>query len=410
MAGTEKQPLVAPLQTIGKNGFLYVYVSNESPQDVYFDDLTVKHFTGPLQQEQSFYPFGLQMAAISSKALLKTNVPFKYNAGNELEEEGSLNYYNTFYRKYDAQLGRFTGIDIRAEESYGMSVYNYGANNPVLYNDPMGDMFGLEKGPDGNYHTDWVTRMMWNDWGFYQEIGQVPMMNYGNGGPYGVYYNAHGVSSTTILSMLSFGQQLQQRLNGDLGFFSSSSRGMYFLNNRNNQDNYNGNRVDRMDEGVLNASKFININDLKSGGIDLTSDLNKRIETMDATFGTLGSVIDLVYGGPIVTYPLKLAVFGYVQYKGAKTEFMNPKAFRNSVFTINKGGYVNGEHFSPDDFGNYSYGAAANSMGLLSSHAIQGAGLYAIISGSVIDITNFEGCFDEKKDTKMILRGYYDRK
>jgi RHS repeat-associated protein len=141
MAGTEKQPLVAPLQTIGKNGFLYVYVSNESPQDVYFDDLTVKHFTGPLQQEQSFYPFGLQMAAISSKALLKTNVPFKYNAGNELEEEGSLNYYNTFYRKYDAQLGRFTGIDIRAEESYGMSVYNYGANNPVLYNDPMGDKY-----------------------------------------------------------------------------------------------------------------------------------------------------------------------------------------------------------------------------------------------------------------------------
>jgi RHS repeat-associated protein len=94
-----------------------------------------------LQQEQSFYPFGLQMAAISSKALLKTTVPFKYNAGNELEEEGSLNYYNTFYRKYDAQLGRFTGIDIRAEESYGMSVYNYGANNPVLYNDPMGDKY-----------------------------------------------------------------------------------------------------------------------------------------------------------------------------------------------------------------------------------------------------------------------------
>jgi RHS repeat-associated protein len=147
MAGTEKQPLVAPLQTIGKNGFLYVYVSNESPQDVYFDDLTVKHFTGPLQQEQSFYPFGLQMAAISSKALLKTNVPFKYNAGNELEEEGSLNYYNTFYRKYDAQLGRFTGIDIRAEESYGMSVYNYGANNPVLYNDPMGDMFDTPRNP-----------------------------------------------------------------------------------------------------------------------------------------------------------------------------------------------------------------------------------------------------------------------
>jgi hypothetical protein len=37
---------------------------------------------------------------------------------------------------------------------------------------------------------------------------------------------------------------------------------MYFLNNRNNQDNYNGNRVDRMDEGVITASKFVNLNDL----------------------------------------------------------------------------------------------------------------------------------------------------
>jgi hypothetical protein len=92
------------------------------------------------------------------------------------------------------------------------------------------------------------------------------MMNYGNGGSYGVYYNAHGVSSTTILSMMSFGERLQQRLNGDLGFFCSSSRAMYFLNNRNNQDNYNGNRVDRKDEGVITASKFVNLNDL--GGMN----------------------------------------------------------------------------------------------------------------------------------------------
>jgi len=67
--------------------------------------------------------------AISSKAILKTTNPYKYNAGSELEEE--LNYYNTFYRKYDAQIGRFTGVDIRSEESAGMSVYNFGANNPV---------------------------------------------------------------------------------------------------------------------------------------------------------------------------------------------------------------------------------------------------------------------------------------
>jgi ssDNA-specific exonuclease RecJ len=36
--GTEKQPLIAPEQLVSKNGYLFVYVSNESPQDVYFDD------------------------------------------------------------------------------------------------------------------------------------------------------------------------------------------------------------------------------------------------------------------------------------------------------------------------------------------------------------------------------------
>ena len=137
-SGASKQPLVAPLQTISKNGYLYVYVSNESPQDVFFDDITVKHTTGPLQQEQSFYPYGLQMSAISSKALLKTTDPYKYNAGSELEEE--LGYYNTFFRKYDAQIGRFTGVDILAEAAMDITPYQFGSNSPFMFNDPNGDL------------------------------------------------------------------------------------------------------------------------------------------------------------------------------------------------------------------------------------------------------------------------------
>ena len=97
-------------------------MSNESQQDVYFDKLTVKHYTGPLSQEQSFYPFGLQMAGISDKALLKQTNPYKFNGGTELEEDGGLNYYNTFYRKYDPQTGRFTGVDMLAEKYPGLSV------------------------------------------------------------------------------------------------------------------------------------------------------------------------------------------------------------------------------------------------------------------------------------------------
>lgn len=146
--GTEKQALVAPLQTISKNGFLYIYVSNESPQDVYFDDLTVTHYSGPLIQEQSYYPFGLEMAGISSRAALRSLSAYKYNAGSELEDEGGLNYYNTFFRKYDAQIGRFNGVDMKAESFAGITPFQFGNNNPVFYNDPMGDKFVNIRLPD----------------------------------------------------------------------------------------------------------------------------------------------------------------------------------------------------------------------------------------------------------------------
>ena len=103
---------------------------------------TVKHYTGPLSQEQSYYPFGLQMAGISDKALLKQTNPYKFNGGTELEEDGGLNYYNTFYRKYDPQTGRFTGVDMLAEKYPGLSPYHFGNNNPALFNDPTGALEG----------------------------------------------------------------------------------------------------------------------------------------------------------------------------------------------------------------------------------------------------------------------------
>lgn len=87
-----------------------------------------------------------------------------------------------------------------------------------------------------------------------------------------------------------------------------------------------------------------------------------------------------LFGGPVGSYGAKLAAFGYIQYKGAATEFMNPKAFKSSIFKQNNGGYVNvnggkTELFAPDDFGNYFYGVAAHAMGIMPGDATQGAGL-----------------------------------
>jgi RHS repeat-associated protein len=126
--------------TAGKNGFLYVYVSNETPNiNVYFDNLQVTHIKGPLLQEQSYYPFGLQMAGISDKALGKLDSKNKFNGGVELEEDYGVNLYSTFYREYDPQIGRFNGVDILSERSAGVSTYQFGINNPISFNDPMGN-------------------------------------------------------------------------------------------------------------------------------------------------------------------------------------------------------------------------------------------------------------------------------
>ena len=72
---------------------------------------------------------------------MKLDSKNKFNGGVELEEEYGVNLYSTFYRQYDPQIGRFSGVDVLSESTMGLSTYQFGNNNPATYNDPSGAKF-----------------------------------------------------------------------------------------------------------------------------------------------------------------------------------------------------------------------------------------------------------------------------
>lgn len=80
------------------------------------------------------------MAGISSKAL-KPNYAEnkrKFNDGTEFNTDFNLDWYETDYRSYDPQIGRFHQIDELTEFDFNWSPYVYTHNNPILLNDPLG--------------------------------------------------------------------------------------------------------------------------------------------------------------------------------------------------------------------------------------------------------------------------------
>jgi RHS repeat-associated protein len=103
--------------------------------DVFFDDLSLQHSSGPIVRTDDYYPFGLTFNT-STLTGARTN-KYLYN-GKELQDELNLGWLDYGARMYMPEIGRWGVVDPLASEYYSWSTYNYVRNNPLRRIDPNG--------------------------------------------------------------------------------------------------------------------------------------------------------------------------------------------------------------------------------------------------------------------------------
>ncbi|QKJ30323.1 hypothetical protein HQ865_11310 [Mucilaginibacter mali] len=173
----------------------YIITDQQGNARISFDN-TGSGGTLKVVQENSYYPFGMVMSNSPVSTPSKPNLQL-YNAGAEWQNDyGDLpDYYQTFYRNYDAALGRFIAVDPKANATESLTPYQYAGNNPAMLNDPMGDLFdaGSEafyKAVAEGYHETNGTERMDRTYDAVQEM--ILFAKYGVDAIYGPGGSSHG--------------------------------------------------------------------------------------------------------------------------------------------------------------------------------------------------------------------------
>jgi RHS repeat-associated protein len=155
---TDAETIYNQSVSIPKNGYIYVYVSNQSPINVYFDNLQVVQTRGPLLEEAHYYPSGLLMAGISDRAWNKLPNYFHYQ-GKEIQNQewndgSGLEEYDFDARFYDQQLGRWNTQDPAGQYSSSYLAMGNNWENNIDQNGKKANFWGsvgawLSLGPAG---------------------------------------------------------------------------------------------------------------------------------------------------------------------------------------------------------------------------------------------------------------------
>ena len=227
-----------------------------------------------VRQENSYYPSG-QIMPNSPVGFPPGNTDNKqlYNGGSEWQNDFSNlpDYYQTFYRNYDAALMQFIAVDPEPESAESMTTYNYAGNNPVMFNDPM-----------GNYMLNWQYTGMNTNFGSNESLHnqvdrEINSLLSGNG-VYDSYYSLmttfgagagsgsdnpldDGRKDATSLS----GNKMMRYLN-----FENTVRAQYggdgTLTEKNGSYYYSYDKVDKVGIGVTNVTVKVNANQGGPGG------------------------------------------------------------------------------------------------------------------------------------------------
>ncbi|WP_158618316.1 RHS repeat protein [Chitinophaga lutea] len=167
------QTLAQDRMVMKSSGYLYVYTSNETPQDVFFDNLTVLNSPGPVLEETHYYPFGLTMAGISAKAVGQLENKQQKFQGQPFDDELELQWYGFKYRNHDPQIGRFIQIDPLSDKYVYNSTYAFSENKVTAHV----ELEGLE-----SVSIQGIVNQIWNSLGisksysgkeFAQDLGEA---------------------------------------------------------------------------------------------------------------------------------------------------------------------------------------------------------------------------------------------